>query len=316
MPSSDALLSSGPPSTTVVTSFWLVKGSKHRPEEYKAWISTFFRSVTGNTVLFTSRSSLALIQDAIPAHRENLLINVDYDEPFDIPCIKKYKDLYQRSQWLKDPEKKIHSPELYAVWNGKTCIVERIVRENPFSSGYFLWVDVGSFRDESWIPQSVWPDSARVHALFSNTSREVLVSAFDALQPSVVQKLTAQDDKWRSGKNFLFDDKSFFVQGGIFGGRAEALYDFFKYFWKVHDQFVQEGRFVGKDQLLFTHAAAFHKPRPLIIMSYKAHPTCGNIWFYFQQFLASDTDLKPGCKLVQLLNIDQFLAEFVKPEIV
>lgn len=226
--------------------------------------------------------------------------------------MKKLIKVYKSTQWAKDPEKHIHSPELYAIWNGKTCVMERVARENPFGSLYFLWVDIGSFRDTSWIPKKEWPDLERLDNIFSKSPRSVLVSSIGSLHRDITNKLTAQDGKWRSGENFLFHDRAFFVQGGAFGGRADALIEFFKYFWKTHDQFLRDGIFVGKDQLLFTHTTAFHKPRPLIMMSYRAERACGDIWFYFQQFLAADSDRKSGCKLVSMLTMDQFLVEALK----
>ncbi len=130
--------------------------------------------------------------------------------------------------------------------------MERVARENPFGSLYFLWVDIGSFRDTSWIPKKEWPDRERLDSVFSKSPRSVLVSSIAPLQRDITDKLMTEDGKWRSGEKFLFHDGAFFVQGGVFGGRAEALFEYFEYFWKVHDQFLQEGIFIGKDQLLFT----------------------------------------------------------------
>ena len=67
---------------------------------------------------------------------------------FEIPCIKRLESAYVPGLWQKDPESDIHTPELYAIWNSKPCLMEAIAKENPFNSEFIIWVDAGSFRHQ------------------------------------------------------------------------------------------------------------------------------------------------------------------------
>jgi len=65
---------------------------------------------------------------------------------WNLPPAKKYKKAFQGVQHDLDPEKEKHSPELYAVWDSKTWMLNHVAHENPFGSKYFFWVDAGAWR--------------------------------------------------------------------------------------------------------------------------------------------------------------------------
>ena len=47
-----------------------------------------------------------------------------------------------------DPEKSIHSPNLYKIGNEKSNWLKRASVLNPFHSNFFAWVDIGYFRSK------------------------------------------------------------------------------------------------------------------------------------------------------------------------
>lgn len=45
-----------------------------------------------------------------------------------------------------DPERGIHSPELYAIWTAKSWMLHEAAKVNAFKSERFFWVDIGAWR--------------------------------------------------------------------------------------------------------------------------------------------------------------------------
>jgi hypothetical protein len=76
------------------------------------------------------------------------------------------------------------------------------------------------------------------------------------------------------------------IQGGFFGGSRAGILAFYQHFWARHDYFIYKGYFVGKDQEIMTSLTLDSPLEVLLIPSYAADRSCGDIWFYFFQFLA------------------------------
>ena len=67
-----------------------------------------------------------------------------------------YREKYIYEQLDKDPEKNIHNPNLYVIWNIKPHVTDKIATKSPFNSSFFLYTDIVAFREEI-IPD--WPDN-------------------------------------------------------------------------------------------------------------------------------------------------------------
>jgi hypothetical protein len=132
-----------PLKTTVVTAFYPLK-SKHSIEKYMEWIHNFCK-IQCSLVVFTDEATAPLFKKL----RRGLPTRV----------IEKLFDSYEMTSpammelWCQhhsmDPEKHRHSPELYAVWAMKQECVALTIKENPFSTEWFVWCDVGIHRDAS-----------------------------------------------------------------------------------------------------------------------------------------------------------------------
>lgn len=147
--------------------FPLVK-SKHTKEDYAEWLSKFLGPITTDVYFFTTPDLEPLIRKA----RGNKLItiNTTYDSPFSIPPLKGLESTYV-AMHVKDREKKYHSPELYAVWNGKSFFLNeavKMVESEGKVYDYAFWNDAGSFRHEHRYQN--WPDAGRVEGVFHEGS--------------------------------------------------------------------------------------------------------------------------------------------------
>ena len=114
-------LSVQPSLVTVVTSMIVlpIGRSKHETKYYERWFNNTLRSVSAPLVLFLSgfpggEARIRELRGSLPIH----IISVA--DAWELPRAMEFRAEYEGPQRLLDFEKNIHSPELYAIWNGKS----------------------------------------------------------------------------------------------------------------------------------------------------------------------------------------------------
>ena len=253
---------------TVVSSMIILpKGSsKHATEKYVLWLSNMLESVSSPLVLFLSNfpGGESRVRN-IRGDKPLLVINVE--STWDLPRARELREEYEGRQYSLDAQKKIHSPELYAIWNGKVDMLANASAENYFCSHYFLWVDGGSFRERVF---HNWPAPERVAAAFSVRPQGMLFSmigyysdAWKNIQALALEKTTyeaiAEDRRWNAAENpaFLVDRC---LQGGFLGGNEAAIQAYAREFRAHLLHQIGRGRFIGVDQINFSilFAETFH----------------------------------------------------------
>jgi hypothetical protein len=189
----------------------------------------------------------------------------------------RYKDNYTTFQYAIDPEKDIHHPELYAIWNSKVVFLKETAESNPFQSEFFLWVDVGSFRANRHVEKIFnWPDPTRVEEILSPTepSDTMLLGLVTLDNPGLVSS-------WNESMGPIYEDM---IQGGFFGGKLNAIQWWYNEFYRLHDVYLERGFFVGKEQNLMNTLAILNKHRVKFIDA--SHYNCCDRWFFFLQVLS------------------------------
>lgn len=276
--------------TTIVTSYFpLGNRAKHSEQSYREWFSRFLR-ISSPVVVYTTNQTYGFLRE-LRADRPTLFKILD--DVWKLPY-GKFRDEYV-AQHNMDPEKKIHSPELYVIWNSKSSLVSQVAKENPFGSEFFLWVDIGSFRDPRSGNIGAWPWDETIRKIMSFGHERVLVGEmFDHTQPpeyNLSQGPFAQN----------------FVEGGFFGGTAQAVSWFSLLFYQWHEEYRKLNKFVGKDQAIMNALVLAYPARFLALESYKADSQqCGDLWFYFIPFLLAPIDMAYGaCPRIALVPRDR-----------
>ena len=290
---------------TVVTSMVILPDgrSKHSTATYEAWLSLTLASVTGPLALFLGNypggeARIRELRGDRPLHI------VSVGSTWELPRAAELRAEYEGRQHSIDHYRDIHSPELYAIWNGKIDMLANVSGDNPFCSKYFLWADGGGFRGRTF---PGWPASERVEDAFSQRPDTMIFSLFgepDGWSSFVAlaeEKKSyadiAADGRWNGDSNaFLMHHV---LQGGFLGGSAAAIEAYSTVYHRHLLQQTAAGRYIGVDQINFSilFAASLHegagKGR---ISSIRAAATCGDIWFYYIAFFASEQDR--GCNLL------------------
>lgn len=124
--------------STFVSAYIRMK-SKHSVEEYDKWMDNFM-ALDDPVIIFTTPDMFDTIRKKRTNGADMILYSIfDY---------VKYDNEFWEEQWVLDPEKRIHTnPLLYFVWSIKTKLVYESTLLNPFNSEYFVWSDIGCYRN-------------------------------------------------------------------------------------------------------------------------------------------------------------------------
>jgi hypothetical protein len=137
--------------------------------------------------------------------------------------------------------------------------VNETIKQNPYKSDLFIWCDIGTFRDKSYVkntfPQAkyTWPDKITLGTLkdFSNRERAA--------------KVMAGNEEVR-------------VQGNIQLGNSVAWKEYNRIYDKTFHELIAGGVTVNDDQIVAGTASLRHPQ--LFRLQYMDHAFQGNPWWY------------------------------------
>lgn len=125
--------------TCVVTAYYPLAKSKHSAVDYRNWYTNFFEAVTAPVVCFCPPEMEA--EFSVLA-KSNVILLVRAFDSFQMMSAEQMEKW--RAWHPMDPERHIHSPELYAVWAAKQEFVLEAMR--TISCDTYVWCDIGCFR--------------------------------------------------------------------------------------------------------------------------------------------------------------------------
>jgi hypothetical protein len=205
------------------------------------WVSAFLDAFVGCLVFYTNDAGLSMF----PAlrHKPNIHPRVTYSHPFDIPCVRNLSSKYE-AQLPIDGWRSVHNANLFAVWNGRTCLLKEVSDEFP--TAVTFWIDSGSLREPIYRGMS-FPDNNRLKQLFPRgTDGKMVYAFFHGARPKRIYPVRAYHDVY--------------AIGGFYGGDHRAIKTFFRVFWKMHLHFLEKGDFVGCDQSILNAIVVYSGP--------------------------------------------------------
>ena len=262
---------------TVVAMYFKLRKSKHSNYHYSRWQNNFFNSITeAPLVIYTDRQSFPYLARKIVQTNNPKTIYVCNDiwsitRLIEMDRHRNYTGLYQTRQYDIDPENWQHSPHLYAVWNAKPFIMQRSSsdKHNVYNSKFFIYTDIGAFRRRVY-PE--WPDTQSVMRLGKRLKDRMLFGRIA--------------DRLKQPGNFTSD----FTQGTFFVGSSKALISYYKKFYDIHDELLDQDQFVGKDQTIMNYFSLLKYPQLSCHLNLvKLHDECfpsRDIWFLYQYYFS------------------------------
>ena len=219
-------------------------------------------------VLFTSAEMAPAITALRPAHLPALhVVVVEFGE---LEAWKLWQDVWKAHHKL-DAENFRHTPELYAVWAQKPFFLARAASMNVFDTEWFMWNDIGTFRDGG-IPENVRKTYPQALHLQQDS---LLMTAVESLRPS---DWVLHPDDIRGD----FRHPAVRNVGGLFGGGKVACDRWLHAYTAMLGKYFEAGRFAGKDQSVML-SAYLHDP------SLATFVTCtdgADPWFFITRLCA------------------------------
>ncbi|XP_055349156.1 uncharacterized protein LOC129596027 [Paramacrobiotus metropolitanus] len=249
---------------TVVTAYYYLP-SRHAYSEYLAWMDNFLNHIPCHLYIFTHHTML----DIIVSKRRSFLRDRTRFIVRELEELEEYSNMtvYQK---LRDNENRdtAHSAENYVIWNQKWRFVLEAMEENVFQSEYFLWVDIGSFRDRSLLyPQRSFPSIDSVQSLAPK----------DKLTLLLVYPFVANASDWWE------DITADHVGAGIAGGYPHAWRQWIEKYYETQRVLLTRGVNAGKEQNVM-NAVARRYPETVHLVT--PQPYFGDRWFYLQYYFA------------------------------
>jgi len=275
---------------TVISLYFQLNKSKHSPGKYQSWIKNFFQSVSSPLVIFTDKES---IKDLLEIRNRNNYQTTLYvaDNIWKVmdengrQRKRNYTHNYQNRQHSLDREKKIHNPNLYAIWNLKPFIADLIAQDNLYNSSAFIYTDSGAWRSNV---MENWPDQNVTMSILNILNDKVLLG-----------QLRHEGNASNIGNNPDYD----LIQGAFFMGTKNALHNFKEGFWLIHDTRYDKGDFVGKEQVLMNLYA--YKTTNSIKLDMWRRKCNLNGWFFYRNYFASNKYYPCASTRESLLSINR-----------
>jgi hypothetical protein len=266
------------PYTTVVSLYFPLQKSKHSLGEYSNWTRNALLSIEAPLVLFTT---LEIKQAFIKIRPNNTLFFVYENHWALLKEIEEYRNMnytdnYRHKQRLMDPEKHIHVNDLYVIWNSKAYIMEKIARINPYKSSFIIYSDLGAWRC-CQIPN--WPDKNFVRIVNERLNGRLLFGQTAHVNNESEVNINGN-----------------YIEGGFFAGTPQAIIEYAKLFYEVHDKRFTEGLFIGKDQTIMNYIAYKTNPKNYVRLRTLDMHVCNqnpndkkiyfDLWFFYQHYFS------------------------------
>ncbi len=254
--------------TTIVSCYYKIK-SKHTHDNYNIWMRNMLENVETPMIIFTDEENEGLIRE----YRNKKPLYLLICKMEDFHTAKYYKEFCK--SYEIDPEKAIHNPLLYMIWNEKTAFINRASNINPFASDYFMWVDIGCFRNREEcgdIPPRLaanFPNDAKIKVIPHN--KILFLQTCDKILPhwrhTTTDGLTHHD--------FIKDLAT--ISGTMFISHISMVGFLFNSYYNMLELFIKNKRFIGKDQNIMMNLAMKYTEEIFIM------PKCfkGDPWFGF-----------------------------------
>ena len=265
---------------TVISIYFQLDKSKHSHSKYEMWLDNFFLSVKSPLIILTDKRSIEKTLKKREYPTAMYITDSIWNLLSEISAKRKrnYIESYKCSQPHLDPEYSKHNPNLYALWNLKSFIVDKIAQDNIYGSSSFIYTDAGAWREKK---HENWPDEKFVLDIQKKIGDKIL---FGQLHDE--KDLLKEED---------FPDVDL-IEGTFFMGSQLALNRFKNEFWRLHDEWIEAGKFVGKDQSIMNVLAFKSDFKSSVAKLNVWKMNCSffirlfrlvNPWFFYQYFFAA-----------------------------
>ena len=245
---------------TVVTCYYRIK-SKHSPEKYDQWLTTFLENIECNLVIFTSPDLIQYLYDKRRKFPEKTRIYPV--ELADLEIAQKYCDFWDKQYDLDLQKHTGRTKECYILWNSKLWFLKKAIEENPFGSDAFIWNDIGCLRIDN---------RTIIKYVSGHYPREENISRH-AIDIVLLEPFHNKDQR-------VFINEVHF-SGAQMGGHKDTILQFYDLFYQRFDQHIRSGFFVGCDQQTIS---SVYMDNPTLFHCISPEKAWIDPWFFLWQY--------------------------------
>lgn len=274
----------------LTSTYFPLESSKHGSTEYNEWMSRFFKIINCKTIFYTPKKFYDMMyENGIFKYTSKWFhlidFNFTYNDIFEIPIMKNLKDSYKQIHEI-DVEKKIHNPYLYAIWNSKIWFLREATLIYP-NATFFFWIDSGCVRE------LIYESKFNKYGSFCNDSIDNKCDYLSFPKNNFVEDILEQSQKrtldmcmfmvnFHKLKKYPKKKSNFDMFEGVFFGSKNGIIKFYNAFWEVHNKWLKNNIFCGKDQDIYNFVIQtyFKKIEFYIFPAYKVSKRT-NGWFAF-----------------------------------
>jgi hypothetical protein len=286
-----------PADVTVVTAYYPLGKAKHSGAAYMQWIQNFCR-IPCSLVVFTDEETAGAIRGCRAGSANTVVVT----RPFSSyrMTAPEMMAIWQRNHAI-DPERKIHSPELYAAWAIKQEVVRYAIDMNPFQSDWFVWCDIGIQRQ---------PALERFYTAFpSKVPNMCPPGRMSFLEVSPIPDTFAR--AWARKAPCPQPVPPTMLGGGCIVGDRAAWADFGVAYEAMVLAMDGRGEFVGKDQIVFFRMLIDRKTaKPYRLFSAQKFATVPHIeWMSFPVILGGLAPANIDCRFEETKSSAQDMSK-------
>ena len=225
--------------STIVTAYFKIP-SKHKAAQYTRWMK-FFLSIKDCLVIFASQESMAWVEELRKDYpTRTVLIEMEVK---DLPIGQLHasestpttENAFWKHQLEIDDERQRHKHFfLFQIWLSKSWFVQEAIKQNFFESDYFMWQDIGSYRNGNYHLQKI------IQHVEVIPPKQVFWLAHHPPNPPPEPVWCEKEEK----------PEHFFHSGSQGIAHKDAWLEYHYRFAETIDVFIEKNMFLGEDQCL------------------------------------------------------------------
>ncbi len=228
------------------------KSQDSKKSVYKSWSKTFYKNNhTTPMIIYTDDYYYDMVCEYRKDFMDRTIIRkIDFTEFRSYQWIDTFNDQYNRM----DPEKHIHSVDLYLIWAEKSEFMRKSAMENPFQSEFFIWMDSGMIRDKRLgMILHNFPDIRGIRSIINETNPSVCL-----LEMSSEWRSRIEIDNEFIMKNDQYVRSNIHIGGTTFFGNREGILKWGDDYYSMLDEYKKRNFFIGKDQNVMVNVLVKH----------------------------------------------------------
>lgn len=231
----------------------------HNPNNYRKWITTFFKNINKNNVIvFTDNKTFMKLYNPLKIYY--------YESIESVPINKNKKELYEYQMKI-DNIKLERNWITKMIWNSKIYFMEKSTIN--FDSQIYIWIDIGCMRYEQ--NYSNLPDLTRINILSKNKEMSFFITRKTTFIPYKI-----------------YSNMCWYLIAGTFFGSKESILKFSHKYHYILNYYLKNRIYFGTEQNIYDITVLQYFKNSIIYPLYQSNCEEQSVIWKFIKFYTND----------------------------